>query len=594
MNKTKTLKMIGLLISVVATLCLTALYLPPLQTALIALVERLKGDDITDIFWKKQMSAFATCTILFLAILNLVLWTKKGRDIFSAFCAAVKKEFSFVVQNKKYFIFLLAVYFIGYFTIIRGNFCYIAVDDLSRQLEGDRDWVNWYRYIDEFGSILIHTSPRLIDIAPLTQFIALFFVALASFITVQNATNNKMGYMACVASIPIGLFPYFLTNMAYRFDSPYMAFSVLACAAPFVFVNNKSNYIIASVIGLLAMCTSYQASSGFYIVLTMFTALKMILDKDNWKEIGKYVLISMLCFVGTLIFFNLTFMEYNLTFTERDFKKDYVDEMVNVSNIAVNVKNYISLIWDGLGKSALKPLLVLSIFFGLACNVLFSKQGKIQALVLSVAFYVLAAPLSYGVYLALGTPLWHPRAMYGIGFFVACALLLIAGNIESNNGCVKTISKILILATGYCCLAFAFAYGNAQFQQNKYAEFRMMLVTNDLSKIIPNDKLNEPKEILFENSVDYAPAAESLLASYPLSRKCIDRYSSGANGSQNILRYLGFLELQNGGSHHLKKEDIPLLLETTFHNIYGSGDKYLVSFKNEPLKVIRTRGFVDE
>jgi len=583
----KTAKTVTLALSAAAALCLAALYLPPLQASVIALVERLKDDDIRDVFWKQQMFAFATCGILFLAILNLILWTKRGRDIFASFRSAVNQECAFINQNKKYFIFLLAVYFLGYFTIIRNNFCYIAMDDLSRQLEGDRDWVNWYRYIDEFASILIHTSPRLIDIAPLTQFIALFFVALASFATVQSATNNKMTYKACLASLPIGLFPYFLTNMAYRFDSPYMALSVFACAMPFAFKKNQAAYILSSVIGLLVMCTSYQASSGIYIVLAMFTVLKMILDKENWKDIGKFVLISVLCFVGTLAFFNLTFME-------REFKEGSVDERMNVLNVLANVKIYIGLVWSGLGKSFLKALIVLSLFFGLFCTVVFAKQNKIQALVFTVVFYALAMPLSYGVYLAMGTPLWLPRAMYGIGFFVAAALLLIATDVESNKGCVRKISSVLIFATSYCCLAFAFAYGNAQFQQNKYAEFRMALLANDLSKIMSDGTPEETKELLFVNGIDYAPAAESLISSYPLASSCIDRYSTGGRASQNILRALNFLELKSGDSHHLDNQGLPLLLETSFHKIYGSGNKYLVSFKNEPLNVIRTRGFVEE
>ena len=173
-----TLKKIILAASVLAVAGLSVLYLPPVKDFAIALVERLKNDDISDNFWKHQMSAFASCGIIFIAILNLILFTKKGRELFNDFCQAVSKETRFIIANKKYLIFLAAIYLLGYFTIIRGNFCYRTIDDLNRQLEGVREWVNWYRYFDEFGSILLHTSMRLIDIAPLTQLIAVFFVAL--------------------------------------------------------------------------------------------------------------------------------------------------------------------------------------------------------------------------------------------------------------------------------------------------------------------------------------------------------------------------------------------------------------------------------
>lgn len=583
----KNLKKIFWTLSALAILCLGILYIPTMQNYAVELVERLKNDDINDVFWKQQMSAFATCSISLILIVNLILFTKKGHDIFSVFCAAVKKEFLFLIQNKKYFLFLAAIYILGYYTIIRGNFCYIAIDDLPRQLGGDRDWVNWYRYFDEFGSIFIHTSPRLIDIAPLTQFIAIFFVALASFMAAQTATGEKMGYIACIASLPIGLFPYFLTNMSYRYDSPYMALSVFACILPFIFKEKRANYIIASVIGLLTMCTSYQASSGIYIVMTALCALRMRKENRNWGEVGKFILVSTGCYIGSLLLFKFIFME-------REFKPGGIDERMKISNIAQNAKKYVSLIWNGLGKSALKVCSIIIFALNITFSGLAPNRSKIERILLTLLFYIVCIPLSYGVYLAMGTPLWHSRALFGIGVFAAAAALLLLINIEDTGNASRVIGRLAIFAASYCCLAYAFAYGNAQTQQVKYAEFRASLLMADMSKLMPTDNRKENMEILFENEIGYAPATKNLISVYPLTETCVDIYAKSGRSTQYILQSYGFMNLVSGNSHRLQKEDLPVLLETDYHKIKGKNNHFLVSFKEPNRNVIRTRAFVEE
>lgn len=577
---TKIAKKVILTISVIIALCLAALYLAPLQAALIALVERLKNDDIRDVFWKQQMIAFATCGILFLVILNLVLWTKKSQEIFDGFCAAVKQECTFVIQNKKYFIFLLAAYFLGYFTIIRGNFCYIGVDDLPRQMEGCREWIGWYRYIDEIGSILIHTSPRLIDIAPLTQFIAIFFISLASFATVQSATNEKMGYLPCIASLPIGLFPYFLTNMSYRFDSPYMALSVFFVAIPFVFSKKESVFVITSLLGITLMCVSYQASNGIYIILSAFHALKMKKENCPWNKILRHIALCLFCYIAALVFFKLVFME-------KDLHAGIVDERMEPTLILKNMETYISLIWNGLGKSALKKLILISMVFNAFLTLLFSQQDKVSNLLLTLFFYAFAFCLSYGVYLALALPLWHPRAMYAIGFYVATILFLLAINFKETPKITAAISKILIFSTSWCCLAFAFAFGNAQKMQNDYAEFRMKLLVNDLSKIVAVNKTDEKNELTIINSIDCPPAVKNLISVYPLTDACIERYVSGEGSAKQVMKSLGFLEHEAGEHTTYDRNDFQIELESAFHTIQRNGNHYLVTLHNEPISVIK-------
>ena len=581
----KTAKKLIQILSILAALALICLYPVPVQDAIVSLVERMKHDTIRAAHWKQQIFAFSTIGLIFIIILNLTLWTKRGQEIFHDFINAIKRETSFILDNKKYFIFITAALLLGYFTIINNNFSYIAVDDLQRQMEGVRHWVNWYRYISEFGSIFLHTSTRLIDIAPLTQFIAIFFIALASFIAAQSATDGKLTYFSCIASLPIGLFPYFMSNIAYRYDSPYMSLSVFACILPFAFKKETTNYIIASVIGLFAMCLSYQASNGIYIVMTILCALRMRQENEKWSAISKFILVSACCYIGTLLLFNISFME-------KEYKQDWTDVRTDISFVPKNIITYTTTIWQGLGKSPLKLFIVIAMAINLIMSVALPKQGKIMSFLLTLLFYMFAIPLSYGVFLAMSYPLWHPRAMYGIGAFVAATLFLLAANINKCRSALKFFPRAAIFATSYCCLAFTIAFGNAQFEQNKYAEFRMKLLAEDLSKIVEND--GATKEIIFANDVEHAPVVKNLIAVYPLAYMCVDKYAAAIGPAQTILKSIGFLEFESGESHNLAKKNLPVILETSFHKIQGQGNQYFITFNNTPIRVIDTVRVIDD
>ena len=580
----KSVKIIVLTISAIIAVCLSILYIPSVQRAIVELVERIKDDDIRDIFWKQQMFAFATCGILLICLINYILWTKRGRNLIENFCLSIKTEYNFITKNNKYLLFFVAIYFLGYFTIIRGNYSYISVDDLERQLNGTRAWFGWYRYISEFGSIIIHTTPRLIDIAPLTQFFAIMFISLASFATVQVATDEKITWLSCVAALPIGLFPYFLATISYRYDSPYMALSVFASALPFVFRKDKIKYIIMSIVGLLAMCWTYQASNGIYIILTIFCALKMIKEEAHWQQIGKFILTSICCYVLTLSFFSFTFMEQM-----ENIGPGQIDDSIKLSSIINNATKYIVTTWQGLRGTVLRVILTLIIVANAFLAPILHQKKKGIFFLASISFYILSLPLSYGAYLAMAAPSLDARAMYGIGFLTAVSSILLSCNLRNFPKPLTSFSKFLIYATSYCCLAFAFAFGNAQTEQNKYAEFRERMVIEDLSKTIPDFNDNPEIAIEFANGVDYAPIVQNLIKVYPLASICIDKYAVTARCNRYIMQSYGYPA--KGKSSDCK--DLPTLIETNFHIIQGKDNHYLVTFKEPQHKTIKTRGFVD-
>lgn len=189
-----------------------------------------------------------------------------------------KREIKTFFGNKKQIYLLLiitAIYMITYYTIFRANFNYI--DDLSRTMFGYRGWKNFSRYFSEFFSIILNTNKYLTDISPLTQIIACIILAICGIVLLNLFDKNKkLNFFSIIAVLFIGLNPFFLECISYKYDSPYMAFSILVSIIPFIFykkvlnIKNQIPFIITSIVGTLLMCMSYQASSGIFPLIALF------------------------------------------------------------------------------------------------------------------------------------------------------------------------------------------------------------------------------------------------------------------------------------------------------------------------------------
>ena len=140
----------------------------------------------------------------------------------------------------KPFIIIFIIYCIALVPIVRANFNYI--DDLGRAVYGYSDFEYFSRFSASYLSKLIHTDTHLYDISPLTQIIAALIISLASVITLHAfAREKKISPVSIIGVLPLGLSPYFLECFSYKYDSPYMALSVLSSVFPLLFINEKKS-----------------------------------------------------------------------------------------------------------------------------------------------------------------------------------------------------------------------------------------------------------------------------------------------------------------------------------------------------------------
>ena len=135
-------------------------------------------------------------------------------------------------------------------------------------------------------------------------------MAIASTIILRILLKEKkIKWYHIVAALPIGMNPYFLECYAYKYDAPYMALSVLFATIPFIFYkkeesNKNTLFVIVSIICTFLMTSSYQASAGIFPIITIILVLKMFSNKEEKKEIFKFIYKSVIGYVLGLIYSN--------------------------------------------------------------------------------------------------------------------------------------------------------------------------------------------------------------------------------------------------------------------------------------------------
>lgn len=181
----------------------------------------------------------------------------------------MKQVIQNVKQIKKTIGILVFIYTLGISAIIRANYNYI--DDIGRVRYGYKGWDNFSRYTTSFLSSFIHVSTYLTDISPLPQFLAVVILAFSGSIIIFIVTKKYyFSILSAIAMVPLGLSPYFLECLSYKYDSPYMALSILASVFPLLFYEcSLFIYAVVTVVCILIMCTTYQAASGIYPILVV-------------------------------------------------------------------------------------------------------------------------------------------------------------------------------------------------------------------------------------------------------------------------------------------------------------------------------------
>lgn len=463
-----------------------------------------------------------------------------------------------------FFIFCISAYIIALTPLFRANFNYI--DDNGRVAAGYRGWIDFSRFTSEHLSRYVHTNSVLSDISPLTQIIAIFLLVIAGLVIIRvvySEFKTLSIWLACPILL-LGLSPYFLECLSYKFDSTYMALSVLAGIAPFWFHRQKYLFFVASFIGALLVCTTYQVSTAAYMVMFVFFIAVRWNRGEPYKEILIDAIAGGLGFVAGLLYFRTFIMIPVNTYVS--------NEIANWQEVRSNFSKFFKLIKSDFRSSWLKLVYTLFACF-IFTFVLNSKRNKGISFIVAVISVVLFAFCSHGLYALLKAPLYTPRGMYGVNICLAvCAVYVCtaSGNI---------IPKIAVFCLTWVFFVFSCIYGNALSAQKQYTEFRTTLLINDLNHIASFDNPSVRKPLTVHGNIGMAPVTRTTMSRYPILKRLVPSTLGDSAWSWNVSALQGHYGLQNVYRDTTNGEGAEKLVDTMYHRISHTGDHYFVYLK---------------
>lgn len=389
-------------------------------------------------------------------------------DIYSTIC-----EFLATSNIKKAFIIALSLYALALFALIRGDVYYI--DDLASSIT-NLSWNHFSRYLATFILNDVTTFGKdSMDISPLLQIIGVIFV-VASAMILLYLIYGKFDLLGIIASLPLGLSPFFLQNLSYKFESLFMGIALFFAIVPFLFKDKIRVFCTISVVLLLCMFVCYQAANAVYIIIGLYFALF-----DKSQKFKQNMIFLGICALNVIV----ASAVYNFIIAEP--VSEYIvshasNKIIPLNshffiNVWANFATYATTIFNDLRQTAFLWLIAIN-------GVIFIVIHRIKAFV----FLALGFLASYGLYVVLQKPLFEPRAFYGFNAFIAIiAIANVSNYIKSSkiHMVLHYLSCATAIITAYFLISFANIYGNALTKQDEYLDFRAKLLLSDLSDKIP-------------------------------------------------------------------------------------------------------------
>lgn len=489
--------------------------------------------------------------------------------LIEAFLSKVRK----LMLYKYTFIAITIIYCVACISIIRADYNYI--DDLGRVAQGYRGWDNFSRFSSQALSIILHADSQLSDISPLTQLIAIILLGLSSTIlVVRFSVDSKFKWKNIIAVLPLGLSPYFLECISYKFDSPYMALSVFASIFPLLFIHSERLvYFTAIFLGTLIMCTTYQASSGIFIISVLFYLLYCWNNGEELRKCIKSFVVSVAGYIGAMFTFKTLIMkpvdEYvSSTLPE---KSDIIIVLLQ------NITQYYRMLVQDSTKLWIILFLILCICFVYSVTVS-SVKNKVGAFFLAIMLLGIGSVVSYGAYIILTKPLFAPRAMYGFGAFIA-----LIGLVTVNSNAKNYIALFTSIGIAWTFFVFTFIYGNALAEQKRYTNFRVQLVLNDISRL-PHIDNEHMRSMQIHGNIGKSPVVKRLESRYKILRRLVpNTFGGGWWWSEyyiyNYFALSGIKQKYNDDKNFMDEEKISVFSDTCYHTIKADEKNIVVILK---------------
>ena len=151
------------------------------------------------------------------------------------------------------------------------------MDDFQRSIRGSFDWTSDGRPLAEvIYKLLVFDIPGTVLISPLGTLLCIPLICISS-IVICRIFDNRKAWAAAMATIFIFIQPYFIQNLSYSFDSPFMVLSILFSLFSAYLLICIQTYIAGLLAVFLSICSLslYQAANvALWIPVVLFVVLR--------------------------------------------------------------------------------------------------------------------------------------------------------------------------------------------------------------------------------------------------------------------------------------------------------------------------------
>ncbi len=560
-------------------------YKLPLALILTVLIGRIFYDTTVNSYKLQQISlstglnlqTFSLCVTVMIAIaayyyVTAILCFLAPKTDWRQLFKDMKKTVLDCKNSKKAFAALVVIYLLAISSILRADVNYL--DDMRRIAFGIPGWEDCSRYLSNVLSQLLNTGSYLTDISPLTQIIAVLFLSIASMIILLNfAKDGKITVWNVIAVLPLGISPYFLECLSYKFDSPYMALAVLAGTVPLLFLKcNFRIYLLAVILCTLVTCTTYQAALGIFPLLIVFISFEKWLQGEE----GRNILSLLACSVVGYVIGGVIYSSFIMTPIQSYAGSEVLSLRELPAGVISNLKKYYSYVLSDFDTKWLAFIGIILLCF-VVQSVMSSSRKKLITFLVSALMVLLSLCLAFGPYAALESALFQCRAMFGF-----CACLSMIGVICTNKDFSK-LAKASCFGLSWCFFVFAFVYGNALAEQQRYVDFRTETVISDLNGLINGD---EVVDLQITGTIGDSPILENMPQYGGVLGRLIQTTFSGDSWVFDTYYFCYYYDLNNAnGSNHfqmvedLTDQELPVLFDGYYETIYGDETHILIVLK---------------
>lgn len=420
-------------------------------------------------------------------------------------------------------IYILAIAYIS--PILIADSLYF--DDIGRSIYGYFSWGIDGRPLADLIFKTIDLGEPATDISPFPQILCILIMATLCYILhIVINPETKYGW---VVFTPIFLSPFFIQNIAFKFDSLTMAISIAFAAIPFMFVNKQKSYIlISSCIGIFSSLAMYQASISAFTSICAIYILKSAKDKKDPIDYTVNAVIYGIGMISGYLIYTALIIPH---FVTSEYANNY-NQLIKMSEIDILIKNseltfnIIKSYFTGYIKWFYAPVFIFSsiglafVFISVINTKICSLKKIIAATMCLLALFVIIISIP-GPSILLRNMAIGPRVFIGFGFAIS-ALFLLTSFVITKKTLLNTIYIIPIIAM-YSYMA---TFASALKSQDRMIDYIINGVSND----IINVGYNNVKLITIDGKALYTPIASKVIQKFPLMESLIPSYFNNELG----------------------------------------------------------------